>query len=208
MVRFLVLFLAGGLLSFPGTAEPAPHPADSTTAYQFDNAKSSMTVYGTSNVRDWTMDVIQITGSVRVGAVNKRLPSIQKVRTEIPVRKLVSDKDRLQRHAHDALKKKKHPTISFTSSNIQVANAEADSFSVVADGDLTIAGETRSIELTATGTQQQDGTLVISGDHRLKLTTYDVERPSLLFGAIKVSDPVRIGFRVVLAPSSQESATE
>lgn len=201
-MRSLAFVLIWGLLAGPLTADPVAPPADSV-AYQFDSAASTMTVYGSSNVRDWTMDVSQINGMVQLGEAEEGLPSIQKIQVEVPVQKMVSDKDRLQRHAHEALHKEEYPTISFAATDVQVAAAEADSFSVSATGQLTIKGNTKDVTLNAKGAQQDDGALVVNGEHRLKLSTYDVERPSLMFGAIKVTDPVRIGFNVVLTPRSQ-----
>lgn len=162
-----------------------------------------MTVYGTSNVRDWDMTVTQINGSILLGDTEESLPSIEEIDVEVPVKHMVSDKDRLQRHAHEAVKKEEHPTISFASSDVNVASAEADSFSVVANGDLTIKGNTRSVTLSAKGVEQSDGTLRVSGEHRLELSTFEVERPSLMFGAIKVKDPIRVAFDVVLKPRSK-----
>jgi len=198
----VALFLVWGLLVAPTTADPISPLADSS-AYQFDNENSTMTVYGSSNVRDWDMTVTQINGSVLLGDSEEALPSIQEIQVEVPVKNMISDKDRLQRHAHEAVKKEEYPTISFVSSEVNVASAEADSFSVVANGEMTIKGNTRSVTLSAKGTQQSDGTLRVSGEHRLKLSTFEVERPSLMFGAIKVDDPIRIGFDVVLAPGSE-----
>jgi polyisoprenoid-binding protein YceI len=207
MRYFLALFVALGLLVVPTGANAVGPPADSVT-YQFDNANSTMTVYGSSNVRDWDMNVTQIDGSVQLADAEEKeegpaLPSIQNIQVEIPVQKMESSKDRLQRHAHDALKKEEYPTISFSASDVDVSSAAADSFSVVANGDLTIKGNTHSVTLSAKGVRQSDGTLRVVGGHELKLSTFEVERPSLMFGAIKVDDPVRVGFDVVLTPRAQ-----
>jgi polyisoprenoid-binding protein YceI len=207
MTLFLSLLLTLGLVVSPATADPVSPSADSAT-YQFQNAESTMTVFGSSNVRDWTMDVTQINGSVALGETSGAVPAIQSIQVEIPVQQMVSDKDRLQRHAHEALHKEDYPTISFAASDIEVTPAEADSFSVVASGKMTIKGNTHAVELTAKGAQQSDGTLNVVGEHELKLSTFDVERPSLMFGAIKVDDPIRIGFDVVLAPQSGAASTE
>jgi polyisoprenoid-binding protein YceI len=207
MTLFLSLLLTLGLVVSPVTADPVSPSADSAT-YQFQNAESTMTVFGSSNVRDWTMDVTQINGSVALGETSGAVPAIQSIQVEIPVQQMVSDKDRLQRHAHEALHKEDYPTISFAASDIEVTPAEADSFSVVASGKMTIKGNTHAVELTAKGAQQSDGTLNVVGEHELKLSTFDVERPSLMFGAIKVDDPIRIGFDVVLAPQSGAASTE
>jgi polyisoprenoid-binding protein YceI len=136
-----------------------------------------MTVYGSSNVRDWDMNVTQINGSVRLETSDTGLPSIRKIQVEVPVRKMMSDKYRLQRHAHEALKKEEHPTISFASSDIEVTQVEADSFSVEANGELTIKGNTHAATLSAKGVKE-NGTLRVFGGHELKLSTFDVGRPS------------------------------
>lgn len=198
----LAVLVAWGFLATPMLAGPGASPADSS-AYQFDNENSTMTVYGTSNVRDWDMDVTQINGSILLENSEDKLPSIREIQVEVPVKNMVSDKDRLQRHAHEALRIETHPTISFATSDVQVGKAEADTFSVVANGDLTIKGNTRSVTLAGEGTWLADGTLRVSGEHRLKLSTFEVERPSLMFGAIKVKDPVRVGFDMALTPRSE-----
>jgi len=205
MTILFSLLLAGGLLVSPAGADPAP-PVDSTV-YQFDNDGSTMTVFGTSNVRDWTMDVTQITGRALVGEGDGDVPALQSVDLEVPVEQMTSDKDRLQRHAHEALKKEDYPTITFSSNDVTVSSADADSFAVFATGDLTIAGETRTVEVKAKGAQQADGTLHVVGEHELTLSEFNVERPSLMFGAIKVSDPIRLGFDVRLAPQQQTADT-
>lgn len=189
------------MMAGPLIADPIAPVADSA-AYQFDNENSSMTVYGSSNVRDWTMDVTKINGAVQLGPTSETLPAIQQIQVEVPVQNMVSEKDRLQRHAHEAVKKEEHPTISFAASDVQIQKAEADSFSVVANGQMTIKGNTNDVTLEAKGARASDGTLHVNGEHSLKLSTYDVERPSLMFGAIKVDDPIRIAFEVVLRPQS------
>jgi polyisoprenoid-binding protein YceI len=206
-MRYLLAFLlATGLLIPASVADPAP--AADSVAYGFDNESSTMTIYGSSNVRDWTMDVSVLDGTVVLNETDAALPGIQKIDVTVPVEKVVSDKDKLQKHAHEALEKDDHPTITFTSSDVQVATAKADSFSVSATGDLTIAGETQSVTLTAKGVRTDDGMLAVAGEHRLKLSGYDVERPSLFFGALKVTDPVRLAFDVRLAPSSSTAPTQ
>lgn len=201
----LAVFVVWGLLALPMLAGPGASPADSS-GYQFDNENSTMTVYGTSNVRDWDMDVTEINGSVLLEDGEGKLPSIREIQVEVPVENMVSGKDRLQRHAHEAVAAEEHPTISFAASDVQVGKAEADSFSVVANGDLTIKGNTRSVTLSAKGTWQADGTLRVSGEHRLKLSTFEVERPSLMFGAIKVKDPIQVGFDVALTRPPQPAS--
>jgi polyisoprenoid-binding protein YceI len=199
MRRIFTVVLLFSISVSPLWADPEPPSADSV-AYQFVDA-SEMTVYGSSNVRDWTMDVQTIDGRAVLDSTAKARPAIRSVRVEVPVRAIVADRSSMQEKAHKALKKSEHPIVTFAASDVAVAEAASDSFAVTATGDLTIAGETRTAEVTANGVQQKDGSLTLAGEYALKLSTFDVERPSALFGALTVDDEIRLGFDVVLRPA-------
>lgn len=159
-----------------------------------------MTVYGSSNVRDWTMDVESFEGEVDLAADGQDTPSIHSISVEVPVEALTASRGSMQDKAHKALKKEDHPTVRFVSDSVTVATAAADSFAVIADGDLTIAGETRTVTVRAKGASQGDNGFHVRGEHELELSTFDVERPSAMLGALRVTDGIRLGFDVVLRP--------
>lgn len=159
-----------------------------------------MTVHGSSNVRDWSMDVQQLSGTVEVDTAARDSLSIEQVQVQVPVEQIVTDRSSMQEKAHKALKKNAYPTIYFQSDEVKTTPAAQDSFSVTATGELIIAGERQTIDLTATGAPQGNGTYSLTGEHELQLSTYDVERPTALLGALRVSDDIRLSFDVVIAP--------
>lgn len=196
-MRFAFLFALTSLLvagTAPAPAIAAP-PTDSTT-FQF--AERTMTVHGSSNVRDWTMDVTEMDGSVVADGAEQGSPTIHTIAVEVPVEALVADRSSMQEKAHKALKKEEHPTIRFRSDSVVVATAAADSFAVIAHGDLTIAGETRAVTVRAKGAARGEDGYHVRGEHELELSTFNVERPTALLGALRVSDGIRLTFDMVL----------
>lgn len=197
MRLFLAIFFVWGTLINPTGSETVSSTVDSTT-FQFQDG-SEMTVHGTSNVRDWTMDVEVINGDI-LFEDDEAVPSIEKLSVEIPVKEVVTSRSSMQEKAHKALKKDEYPTITFTSSDVNVSKSQESGFAVFANGNLTIAGTTRPVEVVAKGERQEDGSFAIKGDYEFKLSTFDIERPSAMFGALTVADEIRLSFDVVLAP--------
>ena len=196
-MRLSFLFALIGLL-FSGIAPAASAPAD-TTIFQLHD-ESEMTVHGSSNVRDWTMDVESFDGQAAFSPADRGSPAIHSLSVEVPVEALVAGRSSMQEKAHKALKKEEYPTVQFRSDSVTVATADADSFAVIANGDLTIAGETRAVTLQAKGASQGENGYHVRGEHELELSTFNVERPSALLGALTVSDGIRLTFDVVLQP--------
>ena len=205
-IKRALLVLAGLLLLFgtmgPDVRRAHAAPADSITVDVSDSGE--IAVNGSSNVRAWTMEVESFRGTVVLGEEeeNGAIPSIQSINVTVPVEELVADRSSMQDKAHKALKKKDHPDITFAADEVTTSESQDGSFAVSATGDLTIAGETKTVELNATAARQDDGTYAVGGEHDLKLSTFDVERPSAMFGALKVTDEIEVEFDVVLpAPS-------
>lgn len=200
MRLFLAIFFVWGTLISPETPDRAVTPADSTT-FQF-HEESEMTVHGSSNVRDWDMDVETIEGDI-LFSEDATVPTIEQINVEVPVEGIVASRSSMQEKAHKALKKEDYPAISFSASDVNVSKSQGGDFAVFANGDLTIAGNTQPAELQAKGVRQEDGSYAVEGEYELKLSTFDVERPSAMLGTLTVSDEIRLSFDVVLSPRSE-----
>lgn len=200
MRLFLAIFFVWGTLISPETPDRAVSPADSTT-FQF-HEESEMTVHGSSNVRDWDMDVEAIEGDI-LFEEEASVPSIEQINVEVPVEGIVASRSSMQDKAHKALKKEDYPTITFSASDVNVSKSQDDAFAVFANGDLTIAGTTQPAEVQAKGVRQEDGSYAIEGEYELKLSTFDVERPSAMLGTLTVKDAIRLSFDVVLSSRSE-----
>jgi len=199
-MRYLLLL---SLLFWPLGAQQAAaqsgSAADSSVALHF-TSDSELVVEGSSNVRAWSMNVTSADGTVLVGDAGVKVPSINRVEVAVAVEDLVSDRSSMQEKAHKALKKTDHPEITFVSDDVTVGRAQGDTFGVFANGDLTIAGKTRSVEVQAKAFQESDGSYRIRGDHGIAMSDFNVERPSALLGTLTVDDAVRLEFDVTIAP--------
>ncbi|MDB5100334.1 MAG: YceI family protein [Cyanobacteria bacterium RYN_339] len=109
---------------------------------------------------------------------------------EIPVRGLKSGEGALDDNLYKALKADRYPTIRFASTHCTVKGSLID-----AEGTLTVAGATQPTTVHATGDAHH-----ASGTVALKMSSFGVQPPVLLAGAIKCSDQITVHFELVGAP--------
>ena len=102
-------------------------------------------------------------------------------------------------HLRHALKADRHPTISFALTSDQIERAvQAGSTPVAVDGTLTIAGRTEPVRTEVTVTPAPGNALRVKGEQSLRMSAFGVKPPSLLLGALKVRDLVRVAFDIVV----------
>ncbi len=163
--------------------------------------KSTMQIEGTSNVHDWTADVEQLNTDFNFNPSAFNEDSIQNpvnaFTLTIPVEQLESGKGGMNRRMHDALKKDKHPNITFNITSSELAEQTSDStFQLNTSGTLTIAGVSRDISLAVEGSILENGSYKFTGSYTLNMTDYKVEPPSAMFGAIKCGETVTVVFEL------------
>lgn len=196
VIAVLILTL-GGWTGDPPT-EPLPQTQNPVTLRFHED--SEMTVRGTSNVHDWDMEVETINGQIDLRpAEDGSAPRIERLKVEIPVESIVSDKGRQNRKTYDALKSNRYPTIYFNASEVEVTPEEGGRFTATARGELIIAGERRTVDVQATGTPLDGGGYRFQGEHALLLSDFDIDRPSAMLGTIRVGDEITLAFDVILA---------
>lgn len=162
--------------------------------------KSTMKIEGTSNVHDWTADVEQINATANFNTSALKADSMQNPVTAltltIPVEGTESGKGGMNRRMHDALKKDKHPNITFKLSSAEITNSSDSTFQLNTKGTLTIAGVSREISLPVDGSIVGDGSYKFTGSYELDMTNYKVEPPSAMFGAIQAGEKVTVVFEL------------
>jgi polyisoprenoid-binding protein YceI len=124
--------------------------------------------------------------------------ALESLSFSVPAESLKSEKSGLDKNSYKALNTGKYNLISFTAGQVSVKPATGTAHILVANGKLTIAGVTKDVQFTASGIVNADKSIAYSGSYQLKMTDYNVEPPSLMFGAIKTGNTVTIKFNVVL----------
>lgn len=137
-----------------------------------------ITVEGTSPMHNWTMS----SSSGTFGAeVNGNV--INKVKFTTPAQSLKSTKGRMMDgKAHEALKAKTAPTISFTAASMKLGKS-------IITGTMQIAGKSKNIVVPVT-VSNANGIYTIVGSANLKISDFGMQTPG--FMGVRTGDAVTV----------------
>ena len=185
------IILAGALAGFSSAAS-----AQMALPKNLNLSKESkLWIEGTSTVKSFSCAATRMDVSVAAEPGSSPSDLVQSATLVVPVSSLDCRNDTMNGHMRKALKADKNSTISWTLTNYRVEGT-----SVVMNGRLTIAGKENPIELRATGSADNAGTIRLKGSTKFKMTEYGVKPPSLMMGTMKVGDPVTVSYDLVLTP--------
>jgi polyisoprenoid-binding protein YceI len=103
----------------------------------------------------------------------------------------------MNEHMRTALKAEQSPTIRFSLASYDLAKAGAGAKGTIR-GTLDLGGAQHPIDIAAVATDAGNGAMRIVGGYQVALSAFDLKRPSLMFGRIKVGDEVQVKFDFVL----------
>ncbi len=167
---------------------------------------SKFTVSGTSSLHDWTSDVTTVEGSGELTVEAGVLKSVSGVKVKIPVKGIKSPKGSIMDgKTYDALKHKTNPNITYQLTTVKGITKSGNGFALQTTGNLTIAGVTKPVDMTVNAKAAAGGAFEFSGEKQIKMTTYNMEPPTAMFGSIKTGDDVTIRFTVTLTPNATSS---
>lgn len=168
------------------------HTAPAQHTYQLSK-ESKMVIKGTSSLHDWESDVTELQGEAQAGLEGKE-PQFQRFTLTIPVKSIKSGKGAMDKNTYAALEEDKHPTIQFNLNDIQrISNGK-----ITASGNLTIAGQTKPVTLHAEYQMQAQDQLNLRGSYSMRMTDFDIEPPTAVFGTIKTGDEITIDYNLKL----------
>lgn len=122
-----------------------------------------------------------------------------KVEVDVAVEGFDCGKRRMNRDLYETLLANKHPFISFEyqSTESMTFSEETDTYTMVVNGRLTVAGHTNQIQFPLTAELINGNTIRAVGSTDLKMTAYNVEPPSALLGLVRVNDELTVHFEIV-----------
>jgi hypothetical protein len=165
------------------------------------NSAFIIKVSGSSNLHDWSMEAKSgsIEANLNLASNVSYLAGIQSLNFTVPVKNLKSTEGSLMdSRAYDALKADKFSTITFKLLTAAPTSTDNNKSQFKVTGELTICGVTKEIEMTANSTKNADGSVIITGQQKIKMTQFNVRPPSFMFGALKVTDNLTIDYIVRL----------
>jgi hypothetical protein len=167
--------------------------------------KSTVTVNGSSNVHDWQSAAKNISVAGSLNVENGELAGINSFKIVFPVKGIKSDKGSIMDDkTWDALKAKSCPNITYSMTKLNSITKSGSSYNLSTGGNLTIAGVTKYVTINATAKPLGGGQFQFTGNEKLKMTTYGIDPPTAMFGAMTTGDDIDIRFNIVL----QESAAQ
>lgn len=168
-----------------------------TVQGQMFSVKSyKVSVKGTSSLHDWesTVDKLEAKGSFTI--TDNALSDIRDVVVKIPVKAIKSPKGKMMDNkTWEAFNYEKNPIIAFALSERKINTSKN---TLVANGTLTMAGVTKSVELHLIYKVLPGGELQISGTHSLLMSNFNMEPPTAMMGTIKVGDEVVVNLEIIL----------
>ena len=158
---------------------------------------NSVKVFGTSTLHDWEMELTTFDASAQLENKDNGSYIISDARFSANANDLVSEKSMMTNKAHEALKAEKQPEIKFEQTgNLEISGNQNGSYTIT--GNLTIAGKTKPVEIALNTNTNSQKKVSVSGNTTLKMTDFDVEPPTVMFGTIKTADEVTINFNLTL----------
>ncbi|OIQ29697.1 MAG: hypothetical protein BM564_05680 [Bacteroidetes bacterium MedPE-SWsnd-G2] len=161
---------------------------------KLSTTNSSVTVSGTSSLHDWDVVSESFSGTIKINDFTQA--EIESLFVNVPAESLKSGKGAMDNKIYDALKTKKNKSITFKMTEVVSSSKVSDSeIEVKVKGDLQIAGTTKNVPLTIKFTQS-GSTVKAEGSYTMKMTGFNVEPPTAMFGTITTGDEITIKFNV------------
>lgn len=159
-------------------------------------AESKLTVFGTSNLHDWDIVAKAMSGKANFNFESNVLKDIESLDFSVESEQLLSGKSGMDSNTFKALNSKKYKTINYKLTRIvKITKVSANTYTIEAQGDLTIAGTTKNITQVFTAVVSGKK-VVLSGKTKITMTQYKITPPTALFGTIKTGPDVTVDFKV------------
>jgi polyisoprenoid-binding protein YceI len=155
-----------------------------------------ITISGTSSLHDWQSEAQTVNWSGLIKVESSKVHEIKDVSVGIVVRSIKSEKgNTMDNKTYDAFDADKNPNITFKSTSVTVTNDQFKS-----SGTLTMAGNSKTVELSGTTKVLPNGDVQITGSHKINMTEYKMKPPKAVMGTIKVGPEVTVNFDLTVTP--------
>jgi polyisoprenoid-binding protein YceI len=156
----------------------------------------TVTINGTSNLHSWDEKVTTVSGN---GTVNWDNGSFELVAVNIKmdVHSIQSDMgSAMNNKTYKALKADANPEIIFALNvPVKAIQTNVNEKTVTAKGNLTIAGITKAVDMKVKISMEEKGKFVVEGSQSIKMSDYNIDPPTALFGTLKTGNEIVINFK-------------
>ena len=168
-----------------------------SSVYELDLANSSVAVTGGSTLHDWKAEA----GSFGMKPEHISLSPESKIENLYFFVKVDSlDGGRgatMNKKIYKAFNSQTHPLIEFTQLSATTIQQKegSENMEIIAQGKLKMAGVEKEVELQVMGEKEEDN-IVLKGSKDMKMSDFEIETPSALFGQIVCDDDITVVFEL------------
>lgn len=168
--------------------------------------ESNVTLAGNSNVHEWSCKSSDFQATIELDSTYATRPltsvakPITKVAVTIPVKSLKCGSGKMDNNMYKALKAGEFPEIRYALQTYEVNSAltTATTFAAKTVGELTIAGQTKLVEIPITAERKGSGSMVGQGTLKLLMTDFGIKPPVALLGTLRTKNEIEVTFNVLL----------
>lgn len=155
-------------------------------------------VSGTSSLHSWESEVSQIKWKGNFLLSGKKLKAIKNGEIKILVKGIKSKEGKIMdKKTYEAFDSDKNPYIIYAFSTADIKVDSLQNVTAVTEGNLTMAGNSKAINLSGKGKMLANGDLQLTVSRKLKMTDFKMEPPRAVLGTIKVGDEITVKFDIV-----------
>lgn len=173
------------------------------TSYTLDET-SECTIEGTSTLHDWTASVKDMNGFMVVTedfnakGAPKIGDEIEQASLTFMVKSIESGQGEIMdNNIYNAFDEPNNPLISFALNFATVRSVDKKGrFILFCKGQVSMAGLANSVQLELIGQKNEDGSYSFTGQHHLKMTDFDMDPPSAMYGSIETGNNITVRFKL------------
>jgi polyisoprenoid-binding protein YceI len=157
----------------------------------------SVTILGSSNLRDWKDSVGNVTGNMVANLHDDGSVDLLAIFIKMDVRSIKSDMGTaMDNKTYTALKADANPEIIFVlDAPMRLLQVNRGGPVLSLKGNLTLAGVSRPVVMHVNLFLMGHGKLQFDGSQAISMTDYGVKPPTALFGTIKARPGITIQFK-------------
>jgi polyisoprenoid-binding protein YceI len=160
--------------------------------YTLNKTNSSITVSGTSSLHDWDVISNNFNGKIQLKDISTG--EIESLNVTITAETLKSGKNAMDKKTYKALQTDEYKTIVFKMTEIKsIKKINESTFEIKLIGALTISGVTKKVPIDFLLSKVNDA-VNVTGTYAMKMTDFNIEPPTALFGTITTGDAISIKF--------------
>jgi len=162
--------------------------------------QTKMSVSGSSSLHEWESEVAKVEWAGTMNVQGNQLTDIKDVVVKIKVTDIKSTKGSIMDNkTYDAFDYEKNPLIQFKLTSTKITGTSPE-FTVTAAGNLTMAGVTKPIDLSAKAKMLANGDVQLVASKKLNMKNHNMKPPTAMMGTIKVGEEVTVAFDLILTP--------